>query len=264
MKRQPVQSNMSCFPSRFHSLLEGAPLYDSSCSPNARVWFIDRDDGYYLKASPKGSLQKEGALTRFFHAKGLGAEVLDYACLEEDWLLTRRIPGEDCIFPAYLDDPKRLCDTLAEALWMLHSTDPQGCPIPNRTADYLAAAERNYRAGHYDLHLFSPRWSRWQFSSPEEAWQVVESCGRLLKADTLIHGDYCLPNIMLDNWKLSGFLDLDTGGVGDRHVDLFWATWSLQFNLHTDAWRDRFLDAYGRSQVEEDLFRVIAAVEIFG
>ena len=93
---------------------------------------------------------------------------------------------------------------------------------------------------------------------------MLEENGKYLKTDVLLHGDYCLPNIMLDNWQLSGFIDLDAGGIGDRHIDLFWGMWSLGFNLKTDRYRDRFLDAYGRDQVNEDVFRVIAAAEVFG
>ena len=84
-----------------------------------------------------------------------------------------------------------------------------------------------------------------------------------MKNDTLLHGDYCLPNILLDDWKFSGFIDLDSGGVGDRHIDLFWGAWTLRFNLHTDAWCDRFLDAYGRDRIEPEILRAIAAFEVF-
>ena len=69
---------------------------------------------------------------------------------------------------------------------------------------------------------------------------------------------------MLDNWRFRGFIDLGTGGIGDRHVDLFWGIWSLGFNLKTDAYRGRFLDAYGRDAVEEEMLRLIAAIEVFG
>ena len=261
MERHLVDINLDSFSAVFRPLLIGAPVYDSSCSREARVWFIDRDGGYYLKSAPKGALQKEAALTRFFHSKGLAAEVLAFESLERDWLLTMRVPGEDCLSPMYLEDHKRLCDTTAEALRMLHSVDPSGCPIPNRTADYLATARSNYENKRYDINLFPDNWG---YDTPEAAWQVVEQQGHLLRADTLLHGDYCLPNIMLDNWKFSGFIDLDAGGVGDRHIDLFWATWSLQFNLKTDAYRNRFLDAYGRSDIDEDLFPVVAAIEVFG
>ena len=93
---------------------------------------------------------------------------------------------------------------------------------------------------------------------------VVEKKGHLFQNDTLLHGDYCLPNIMLEDWKFSGFIDLGNGGVGDRHVDLFWGAWTLNFNLKTDQYRDRFFDAYGRDRVDEDMLRLVAAAEVFG
>ena len=58
--------------------------------------------------------------------------------------------------------------------------------------------------------------------------------------------------------------DLDTGGVGDRHVDLFWGAWTLRYNLGTDAYRDRFFDAYGRDRIDPERLRVVAAAEVFG
>jgi len=258
MKRTLVTPDRADFPAQFRPLLEGCPVYDSSCSPEARVWLLERDGGLYLKASPKGSLQKEAALTAFYHSKGLSAEVLAYESLEKDWLLTRRIPGEDCL--SYMEDPVRLCDMTAQLLRMLHETDICGCPVPNRTADYLETARRNYEAKHYDVSLFPDNWG---YATPEEAWKVVEEQGKYLKADTLLHGDYCLPNILLDDWRFSGFIDVGAGGVGDRHVDLFWGIWSLEFNLKTNQYRERFLDAYGRDRVEEEMFRIVAACEVF-
>ena len=103
----------------------------------------------------------------------------------------------------------------------------------------------------------------WGYDTPEAAFRVVEENARYLKTDTLLHGDYCLPNILLDNWKFSGFIDLDTGGVGDRHVDLFWGIWTLNYNLKTNAYGDRFLDAYGRDKIEPELLRAVAALEVF-
>ena len=75
---------------------------------------------------------------------------------------------------------------------------------------------------------------------------------------------YFIQQFMLDNFKFSGFIDVDHGGVGDRHVDLYWGLWSLNFNLKTDRYRQRFLDAYGRDKVNEDALHVIAAAEVFG
>lgn len=260
MIRTPVVADLAAFPPQFHPFLQDAAVYDSSCSPNARVWFLDKGPGFYLKTAPKGTLLKEATMTRFFHEKGLAARVLAYESLEADWLLTQRVPGEDCIHEMHLADPVRLCDTTAQLLRMLHETETTGCPV-HRTADYLATARKNYEQKAYDLTLFPDNWG---YATPEQAWQEVQRNGQFLRSDTLLHGDYCLPNIMLNNWQFSGFIDLDAGGIGDRHIDLFWGVWSLQFNLKTDAYRDRFLDVYGRDKVNEDVFRTVAACEVFG
>lgn len=261
MKRTPIIPQLSNFPEEYHALLSGCPVFDSSCSPEARVYFLDRDGGLFLKSAPGGSLKTEAEITAFFHQKGLSSEVLSYLPGEKDWLLTRAISGEDCTHPMYLSDPKRLCDTTAELLRQLHETPFTGCPVTNRNERYLAAAANNYAAGKYDDSLFPDNWG---FSSAEEAWQEIEKNGKYLTADTLLHGDYCLPNTLLKNWQFSGFIDVGNGGVGDRHIDLFWGAWTLLFNLKTDAYCSRFLDCYGRDRVDGDMLRTVAAFEVFG
>ncbi len=262
MKRRLLTVDTAEFPAEYHPLLAGAPVYDSSCSRQAKVYFIDRDGGYYLKTQAAGSLRLEAEKGRFFHEKGLGAEVLSYATVgESDWLLTRRVAGEDCTHAEYLSHPERLCDLLAEVLRGLHDLPTEGCPAPDYLDRYLALAEQNYSTGSYDKTQFPDSFG---YASADEAWSTLSAGRHLLRADTLIHGDYCLPNIMLHEWKFSGFIDLGNSGVADRHIDLFWGAWSLWFNLHTDAYRDRFFDAYGRERVDEDIIRVVAAAEVFG
>lgn len=260
MERKLLAPGSVILPPQFGALMDYS-IYDSSCSNAAKVYYIDSEDGCFLKRASKGSLAREAAMARFFSEKGLGAQVLAYESLEEDWLLTRRVAGEDCTHAMYKEDPRRLCDVTAELLRRLHDMDPTGCPVADRTSEYLAKACYNYEHGIYDRDLFPDNWG---YASAEEAWHVVQTQGQSLKADTLLHGDYCLPNIVLDNWRFSGFIDLDTAGVGDRHVDLFWGMWSLWFNLKTDAYRERFLDVYGRQDINQELFRVVAAIEVFG
>lgn len=261
MKRTKIISDISQYPKEFHCFLRDAELFDSSCSPEARVIFIDKDDGYFVKSSAKGSLEKEAVLTEYFNKRGLSSAVLGYVSEDKDWLLTERVKGEDCSYGQYLDNPERLCDLWAKILRDLHETDGTGCPVSDRCADYLATVEENYKAGRYELEIGGGALG---FASAEEAYREVQTNGRFLRSDTLIHGDYCLPNVMLDNWRFSGFIDLGNGGIGDRHIDLFWGAWTLSFNLKTDKYRDRFFDAYGRDAVDFDRLRTIAAAEVFG
>ena len=261
MKLTQIQPQLDQIPRDFHGLLSDCCIFDSSCSPEAKVLFIDKDSGYFLKKAPKGTLHQESIMTQYFHTKKLAAEVLAYASYEQDWLLTRRLSGEDCISQKYLDDPIRLCDTLAELLRRLHDEHHDGCPVQDLTAQRLAIAQKNYRENHYDHSLFPDNWG---FRSAEEAWAAIEQNGKYLKADTLLHGDYCLPNVLLDNWKFSGFIDVGGGGVGDRHFDLFWGIWTLFFNLKTNVYCDRYMDVYGRDLIDQDALRTIAAIEVFG
>ena len=260
MKRTPVIPDLSAIAEVFHPLVSHCPVFDSSCSPDARVLFLDRDGGLYLKSAQAGSLKQEAEMDDYFASLGLGPEVVDYRSEERDWLLTRAVKGEDCLHPDYLADPKRLSETMARMLHELHRMDHSRCPVQNHTERYLSRAAGNYRTGQYDTSLFPDNWG---YASAEEAWALIEANGKYLKTDTLIHGDYCLPNIMLDNWKPSGLIDVGGGGVGDRHVDLFWGAWTLNFNLKDEAWSQRFLEAYGRENFEPELLRTIAALEVF-
>ncbi|MBR3681595.1 MAG: aminoglycoside 3'-phosphotransferase [Clostridia bacterium] len=262
MKKTLIAGVPYGIPEEFKGLLSGGTVYDSSCSPEARVYFIDKQDGFYLKIADGGSLSREYEMTKYFHSRGIGTEALGLLTVDgRDMLLTRRMRGEDLTHPTYLSEPKRLCDLLATRLRELHEMTTVGCPVTDRVGEYLARAESNFNTGCYDKSHFPDSFG---YRSAEEAWSVLSRGGRLLKNEVLIHGDYCLPNIMLDEWDFVGFIDVDGAGIGDRHIDLFWGAWTLSFNLGTDEYRERFFDAYGRDKIDEDALSVVAAAEVFG
>lgn len=269
MKKTEVERIPIALPEEIANVCRGARLYDSSCSSDAKVYFIDRDGGFYLKTAKAGSLKREAEMTEYFCKLGLGGEALSYISGEGDLLLTRAVVGEDCTTDIYLDDPRRLCDIVAQRLRALHETTPKGCPVTDRVSEYLALAEKNYRSDSYDKSHFPDSFG---YSSGEEAYRALCEGKHLLKNEVLIHGDYCLPNIMLDGWRFSGFIDLGGAGVGDRHIDLFWGEWSMGFNLmihgkmpenEAKKYGVRFLDAYGRDKIEKEKLRAVAAAEVF-
>jgi aminoglycoside phosphotransferase len=60
----------------------------------------------------------------------------------------------------------------------------------------------------------------------------------------LVHGDFCLPNVLVTEGKLSAVIDVGGAELGSPEVDLAAGVWSLQYNFGQGFGRD-FLAAYG-------------------
>jgi kanamycin kinase len=240
----------------------GAQIFDSSCSPEAKVYFIDGKEPLYLKRAETSTLESEAKMTNYFHSIDLGVEVLEYLnCDGYDWMLTRAARGEDCTHSDYLSDPKRLARLLGEELRRLHSVDPFASPIQNRLEVYNNTVIENYKKKQFDLSYLTDSQKHLDIDG---AFGYYSENAKRLKSDTLIHGDYCLPNVLLDEWRLSAFIDLGNSGVGDRHIDIFWGAWTLKFNLGTDEYREDFLSAYGKDVIDESLIDAVSEAEVFG
>ena len=121
---------------------------------------------------------------------------------------------------------------------------------------------KDYEKGEFYAKALLPQF---QINSREEAFKLIQEQGHLLKTDAFIHGDACLPNFILkDADYFSCFIDLGLADFSDRHIDLFWAVWSLNYNLHDPKYAELFLDYYGREQVDINKLRLVAAFEAFG
>lgn len=250
---QPAQ-----FPDFLRIYLEEAEIYDSSSHSSATVLYLDT--GYYLKIAPKGSFAREFQMAKWFEKQGLGVPVLKYLSLEKDYLLTKEAVGETAL--AFLQQPEKVCQTMAAALRQLHSLKPASLPDGQLLDCYRQQAEENYQKGLFYEKALLPQY---QIESREEAHQLIQEQGRLLTADSLIHGDACLPNFILkDASHFSCFIDLGLAGFSDRHIDLYWAVWSLTYNLKDPKYGQLFLDYYGREEIDTDKLRLVAAFETFG
>ena len=132
MKRKLIELDINDYPEEYRELIEKSVVYDSSCSREARVMFIDSGVGYFLKSAPKNTLLTEAKMAEYFGKKQLTSRMISYLSLDRDWLLTERVKGEDCTYGEYLSDPERLCDTFASLLRKLHETDFSDCPVCDR------------------------------------------------------------------------------------------------------------------------------------
>ncbi len=222
MQKKEIRINTNDFPEKLHYIFKNSKIYDSSSHPSATVLYSNA--GFYVKIAEKGSLEKEAAMTKFFDSIASGVELVTYISEEKDYMVTKPAIGEDATH--YLGNPERLCEVLAKTMKFLHNRPIIGVPV----SPCMDLYKEELKAG-------------------------------ILKQDTFIHGDFCLPNIILDNWKLSSIIDLGLAGVGDKHIDIYWVLWSLNFNLKTDKYTDYFLDLYGRENYDKAALKIVAEKE---
>lgn len=230
MNKTKIEIDSKDFPPEIRPYFEGATVYDSSCSDHAKVYYSDL--GYFIKVEDKGKLKTEAKAVELFAQRSLGPDMVVYISEEKDYLVTREVLGDDCLLTKYLEAPERLVETLAKVMRFLHDR-----PVEGEMQELISPCMKLYEEHGY---------------------------GDKMKCDTFIHGDFCLPNIMLKNWDFSGFIDVGLAGVGDRHIDIYWALWSLNYNLKTDKYTDLFLDLYGREKVDIEILKIVAKVEKLG
>ncbi|MCB5271066.1 MAG: aminoglycoside 3'-phosphotransferase [Candidatus Cloacimonetes bacterium] len=245
MKKTEIIINQDSFPAALRPYWNQARLYDSSCSEAAQTIYIDGPQRAFLKISRQGTLSREMKMMSFMHSHNLAPAVLDYISEQgRDYLLSAALEGEDGIAERYLQHPVKLAEVFGASLRIIHSLPILDCPFPSRLAEMLAQSERNILRGYADKAIIKE-----DIKAAAERLMALKDSGL---ADVIIHGDYCLPNIIMQDFCLTGFIDLGTGGVGDRHYDLFWGIWTLQYNLKTAIYKDAFLDAYGRQDLDPD------------
>lgn len=60
----------------------------------------------------------------------------------------------------------------------------------------------------------------------------------------LVHGDYCLPNVLVEDGRLSALVDVGGAGLGNPETDLAAGVWTLQYNFGK-GFAQTFLNSYG-------------------
>lgn len=230
---------------------------ETSGMSGAKTYYLDRDGGYYLKVWDAGKLKKEFAALNFFSQYIDTPELVGYKSEGRDYLVTRPLPGKSASDPSRLKSPELLAAALGKILREFHDKNISDCPFSNSVEDMLARVEKNYATGMFDKKLAAYIGE----SEIKHIYNYIERNCKILKNDTVIHGDFCLPNILLDSdHRFTGFLDMGAAGIGDRHYDLFWGRWSLWYNLGTDQYGETFFQFYGQDAIDFQRLKVIGYV----
>jgi len=251
-RRERVDIDALSLPDELIKWINNAPIYESSGQSGAKTVYIDRDSGLYLKIAARGSLLIASQMQTYFSKHKMASHVLKYLSADRDYMITAPLKGEDGTSEKYLAEPDKLSEIFGQSLRLLHEVDITDCPNQDRMAEFIRMADTTHFLQTHldDISNFIGK------ARADASLTEITASSRLLKNDVLLHGDYCLPNIMLNNWAFEGFVDVADGGVGDRHYDLAWGLWTLNRNLKTPKYGQMFLDAYGWDCIDKDRLRI--------
>ncbi len=224
---------------------------------------VQLDDGrsFYLKqgkGEAAADLREE--VQRLEWLKGRLAVPRVYrlkADLGEVKILLESVPGRPS-HHATLPKAKRL-EILAQALRQIHSIPIDDCPFRDTLDHELAEAERRLRRGALNLDAFVKETAG---ITPSLALERLHATRGIIHESVFTHGDYCLPNVMINKGSLSGVIDWGIAGIADPHRD-FMAIWdSIEFNLGK-IWISRFFEAYGIVKPDQDRIRYYNLLDQF-
>jgi aminoglycoside phosphotransferase len=204
----------------------------------------------YLKIMPrrlKISIEREVELLKWMEGKlPVPKVILFISDTEYEYLLMTEVKGTHSCDPSFGSDMPKLVYLLAKGLRMIHSIDIENCPFDQRLSIKLKEAEYRVLNGLVNEN---------DFDDARQGRKAIDLFQELLIAKparedlVFTHGDYCLPNIIINNGDISGFIDWGRGGVADRYQDLALAARSLEYNFDA-KWIPLFFKEYGIDNID--------------
>lgn len=147
------------------------------------------------------------------------------------YLLMSRIGGEMACSASWMARPNDLLDRLAEGLQQFWAVDTKDCPCFCGLDRELAYLRSRVERGEVNADECSPgTFGPGGFRDPADLLNWLEQ-NRPEEDLVLSHGDYCLPNVMLTNSGVAGFIDLGDCGLADRWRDIAVCLKSLRRNF---------------------------------
>ena len=207
---------------------------NSQNGDNSYLKVVDVKDGKFL--------QEEYDRLNWLQGKLPVPRVLGYYREgEREFLWTFEVPGFHAAEPVFVDRLPELVSLLAHGLQDIHRIDISDCPFDGTLASKIQEAERKVAAELVDEADFDSK--RQGMTATDLFLQLVDTAPY---SEDLVftHGDYCLPNILIEGDRLGGFIDWGRAGVADRYQDIALAVRSFTSNFGRE-WAELFLKEYG-------------------
>lgn len=217
-----------------------------------KVKLSDNKENAYLKISKnsKESFEYEVNVLQWLLGKLPVPKILYYSkSLETEYFLMSEIIGLDSSNIELRDDPKKLVSNLAKGLRVIHDLDITDCPFNQSLEVKLKNAEYNVINDLVDIEDIKNGGAD---QTPQTILRTLKE--KMPKNEDLVftHGDYCLPNIIINDNVISGFIDWGRAGIADRYQDIGLACRSLKYNMDSEDLIGYFLKEYGIYKLDEE------------
>ena len=147
----------------------------------------------------------------------------------KSYLLMTKATGKMACDESYMNNPERLTSLLAQALQTLWQVNISDCPLDWSLDKKLKAAQYTVENNLADTENVQPdTYGENGFKDPEDLlrWLMANKPAEEL---VMSHGDFCLPNIFIENGQFT-FIDLGRTGIADKWCDIALCYRSLLHN----------------------------------
>jgi len=235
---------MQKLPDELMRLLHGYTYEENEVGcTTAKVYHCQKDgESLFLKIEETNEeIRREQGIIKWLEGKLPIPEIKSY--VEQDgisYLLMTAVPGKmACESPddTVLEPYEETVRLLAAGLLMLQGIEIDDCPFDRTLEKKLQSALYNIENDIVDREDFE---ESNDFASPMDLydWLVEQKPAEEL---CFTHGDYCLPNIFLQEGKVSGFIDVGRGGIADKWQDISLCVRSLGYNLRNCEDKERYV-----------------------
>ncbi len=164
-------------------------------------------------------------------------------------LVTEALPGRDATDPLWRNDLAALVRAMGHGLRRFHeAVDEEWCPFRFDLDRSLEHVTRRVEAGAVASHFHDVHAGL----SPEDALTRLGDTRPGAEDLVVCHGDYCPPNVLLEERRVTGYVDLGELGVADRWWDVAVGAWSAGWNFGKEH-EAHFYEGYG---IEPDPERI--------
>ncbi len=157
-------------------------------------------------------------------------------------LLTEALPGQDATAAFWRDDLPGLVRALGRGLRRFHeAVGEEWCPFRFDLARELAHVEDRVRRDDISHAGFHPEHAH---LTPAAALAELEALAPDEEDLVVCHGDFCPPNMLLQDGRVTGFVDLGELGAADRWSDVAVGAWSVEWNFGAEL-EPLYYESYG-------------------